>query len=558
MICYDENLKLASSNDKLYVVRKNSMLSYTLDSLAESVQSKPELIMTSYQGIFEYSGLAYSYDGTSIHSFESSLVRKCLLGHVFAFYRYDSLFYFIKNHLNKLSLIDESNTELFTFSGPYIFYDSSLFCIVDGSLTEFVLSTSECRTILHGLPPNISHFNLLRCDDQLAVVLADSHNTLHLSLSQPCAAYHDNKTHSYAYHDNKILRIILTDCFIFSVSASGTVSRLGLYSESRTVLFRFMGRFVDFVRHGTRLYLLSSVYFIIYDLASDTVVLSLPLPGFGTLSPVVLVPDSDTSLDLFKLKRNSTTVIGNSLECANNSLACAVGIIRDNLLFFADSSIFAQFVLPGTQNFISGEFVISVIRTGKKRMETRVYKASANKLVLYRTEQVERHPLNSIYCCLDMIYYRAGTSLYTSNAIGMMNELVSGVESVVCTGNELLVCLPKGVYDITSANYRLKQNKIEMFVIYNGIIVYSVESRVYYKWDDKPCDSGITEPYDLLIYEEYLWILHGAGGKQFILKCKLENGKLVVISKEQLPTACSRIVQPRVLQTSKNQVILLK
>lgn len=549
MILCDDNIQLLATEDEAYILRRNSMLLCNTSSFVYSEAQVPK------GRLVENNGRIYEYDGHAIRSFETGNVRSCDIGPVEGLFCHAGSFYFVKSDLGRRVLVNEARKTLVELpSSIFHFSEGFMYSVSEGSVVRTDLTDGSCQRLGCSLPSSARKL-LCRADrDGVLTVIADSHNVVHIHGS--------NSTHSYNWHDNKILSMVFVDDFLVTASDSGVVSRLNLYSEGRTVLFHFFGRFIGMVSRNNKIFLLSSLYFIVYDMSTDMVAHSGVLPGCGRYFNMDPLEESAEPSDVFKIKRKSCTVVKNSMEASRKDTTISsqvLGVVTEGMLFSADSSgIFGQFILQGKQNFISGEFLISIERR-KKMMTIRTYRIFTTRLVLVSERDAHKQPLTAAYVLGDSLYLRNNTDLYYLAPTGIPEIVENNVLQAVLAGSSLLVATDKGILDIPSRSYRLKQRRITSFGVCDGDIIFCIAGKaIYWGLESKLLVADLNEVCDIILSEGQLLVMHIHEGKKFLDAYVIDDDQPKLVSRSVLDSSCSKILNMNAFITGHKQLLIQK
>ncbi|KAI5169533.1 hypothetical protein PAEPH01_0796 [Pancytospora epiphaga] len=568
MILNDRNIKVIPSKEAIFVLRKNTAVSYKLpDFTKESSVFDSKLYRT-------IDGVIYGYSNGVVVRHGSADEIECGVGPVIEFVRVDGMFYFVKSKVNRMALVNQENRQISEFSrvfclfGRYLYYAESVENIgeesYEGVAYEIIrldVITSEVYKIgtVNG---NIIQMTAYHTEDGVDLVaLADCHNNLHI--------VNDGRRITYKWSSNKILDVVLTEEYAIIVSKDGRVAKFSVVRDERVFLFEYHGEFTDMCVFDGKLYFLSNVYFLVYDLGMDQMVYEdvLPRPSSYSLVAVDGAVDSQ-STDIFKRKKESRMEIFNSLNIHFDESSPLIGerenigFVNGDIMFLLGShGLRSQFILNSETNFISGNKLISVVYK-KTKIILQVYSIFVDKLVFLYKREIHKVALDAVYSGISEMYIRNGNGLFFVNDMGILEQVHDTDILEVCDLYGLKVLNSRGLFDVDTRKYICKQKQILKFCICGETLLFYVKDRGLYLYSLENASERIllgvfNGLIDLSKSEDMdcFYVLSNANNQKILGLYRLEKNEAILVEESVIEGCCTGILTKWAFVTQGKQIL---
>ncbi|KAI5152414.1 hypothetical protein ENBRE01_2813 [Enteropsectra breve] len=591
MILSDENKKLLVTNEVVCVVRENSTLFFkNTDSAIEGSANLLKNKKFSGKLLQCDDGRIYEYCNETVRSILRDESRSFAMGRVVSFYRHLGQFYFIRTNVNNLVLVNEMNEVLCEFS-QFLYFSSGVFYGLSGDrLVKLDVAIGKPEEVSFGSGiKNGSVCGLVGKTTPDGEIMAVSTKDNKIIVKS------GDKIFNYHWHSGRILAMEINEDDIISVGADGKIGRFGINLEKKECLFEYKGKYKDIKIHDNKIYLLTSISLIVYDLTTENVVSKEITTGIAKWHKMQLEAEPEEENDIFKLKRKSREEIPNIIgleypsldkmeliteKCAQATGAAITeecpdethrvehrinedyhwGALYGNVFMVRNRNSFSAFyILNQKLNFISGSFIIGceIRKTGLLFF---IYKIYQDRLVFVMKKELKNKDKNlpdNLFWIENRLYIQRSNEIYMVNDMGIQERVYSGnVTDINAEGKSVSVIDDKGVFDIIKKDYVLKQKKV---MIYRESLpsAFYIEGKGIYI--DSTCREMLLEKdgvSDFVIQNNKIYILHMEENKNYMTVFDIKTKSIV--DTKQLEISFSKIMYDDIYISSTGTLIKME
>jgi len=591
MLYGDKNMSLLLCSDKIIVSRLDSTIVYDTKSLNRDIAhislKSPRSFNSRIYDYFgnkmtSYSVLTDNLDGHEADASKSFIKeissKEFQLGNIKDFFKHEKTFFFIKSSKNSAySLLSGSSTSqnILDFSW-YCFSKNYIFIVVDQELIKINLETTEKECIMKlKIEPM-----MLTCeactDDGDLIAVTDRSNRIHIFCGETHRQYHwlSKKAENMSFYDD----------FIVVASKDGKLAKFHTKIHKIQMLCDFVGSFVDLKIENNKIHLLTDIQFLIFSLETENVVFSELLMPVADFSIVKFETSNENDKDVFNLKKQSRVEVHNCLGSfvrdhkskKTQASACdfSIGFANENYVFLFDpfGKKFSKFFsLESNTNFISRDRVFS-ISNRRKDVVVKIFTIAQDCLALekcVRFSSSEKLNIKKIFSIKDKIFFVSNNTIYRINKLNLIEEIKNEVDptKIKETENSGFVVDDKGIYDIHSNSYVIKQKKIIDFIFFRSMLIFYIESKGFYidTVERKLLleINGVIDVQKIVSFNEeagenveYLSAIYLDNGKYFFGVYDLNEDKsLELIRKSSISSNCHKILADGIFSTKTGQMI---
>lgn len=574
MILCDNNIQLVITTDAVRIMRSNSCVKYDIETFEK------ENIDTMHGMVREYETRLYEYIGDAIVSHKINETRDFPVGSITDFHKVGNEFYFVKNDINSMCVVDGRNTKVLSGFSQHFFDQECVFYMVEekNKIKQFYKHNFkngekvEVARIINDVVLFIANKDYL--------VYTNQNNEIHVLPIQ-----NDGPEIVYHYHSNKIKKLVFFKNYVISVGKDGKVVSFGLEHNEKRLLFLYEGHCLNMKVFANKVFLLTELFFKVFDLGTENEIYSEVLPLKSKYSHVKYVVREEERTDIFKSKKKSVITVSpikiaspvcKSIETSNleinettiltqETTSCekyCVAFTNNNYLFLvSENCLFSMFKLANNLNFITGNKLVSV-KTHKKKFTFSIFDICKDKLVLINELSFPSFVFDSVFYLNDIFYFRNANDIFTVSPItGFINILftASSPFSIFHNTSYLLILDSKGIYDVLEAKYILKQSKVSSFCIVDSYILFYISNQGLYINKSKQKQLLNLSILDIIYHNGLVKILHIVEGTgRLLTSYKLNKAELIKVSEECVDPLCSKIVYDNLFETIYNQLIYYK
>lgn len=592
MLYGDKNMSLLICNDKIIVNRLDSTIVYDTKSLNKDIAHTSLKFPRSFNGrIYDYFGnkmtsytvLANNLDGHEASAQKSFIKeissKEFQLGNIKDFFKHEKTFFFIKSSKNSaysLFFGNSTSQSILDFSCWYCFSKNYIFIVADQELIKMNLETMEKE---HLMKLKIEPV-MLTCkactDDGDLIAVADRSNKIHIFCGETHRQYHwlSKKAESMSFYDD----------FIVVASKDGKLAKFHTKIHKIQMLCDFVGSFVDLKVENNNIYLLTDIQFLIFSLETENLVFSELLMPVADFSIVKFEISRENDKDVFNLKKQSRVEVHNCLgnfvrghrTKKTQASACdfSIGFANENHVFLFDPfrKKFSNFFsLESNINFISRDRVFNICNR-RKDVIIKVFTIAQDCLALekcVRFSSNEKLNIKKIFSIKDKIFFVSNNTIYRINKLNLIEEIKNEVDptKIKEIENSGFVIDDKGIYDIYSKSYVVKQKKIVDFIFFRSMLIFYIESRGFYidTVERKLLleINGVIDIQKIVSFNEeagenaeYLSAIYLDNGKYFFGVYDLDEDKsLKLVRKSSISSNCHKILADGIFSTKTGQMI---
>lgn len=530
MILGDKNRNLLISSEHVIICRASSLIKYNKDFQKEYTNTTLYLPRS-------YNEKTYDFFNNKITSLQTLEFKEFNVGTVIDYVKVAKEFLFIKQTKKGLALANSKGLKLLDLNSLYHIEKSNLYYLEDKKINKINLITLEKNLVLElTKEPTIFCAAEISKSDHEAnsylVAFADSSNKIHI---------HNGKSYKiYHWMCNKILNLTINDEYVVAVSKSGDVAQFHTKLQKVEPLFKFNGEFLDLKVKDSKLYFLSTFEFIVFDFLTNSICFTenlIPEANFQTSILKKFVNYDET--DVFNIKRKTRIEIMNSLENKNcKSTSFITYSMASNVFIFdpIEKSIISIFKTDNQTNFVSDSYVFSIAQR-KSNYIVKIYDFYLDKLVLSRILDISTKSkilFKNLYFINNVLYVQTDKDLYVLSKLNILEPIIKLYpDSIVKRGNgSLFTCDKKGIFNICTKKYDVKQKGIQQFSFIDSKLVFYIETKgIYLDLPDRIQILEISNIIDMRVEKikesDVLFILyHHASGKFKLGQFAFENGEI--------------------------------
>lgn len=573
MLIGDTNKDILMCNGKIIITRLESNIIYDENDMNKQITEKHFKLPRSFNDkIYDYSSnkiTAYSVSEDKKQCLVEIISKEFNFGAVKDFYKTDKNFFFVKSTKpNKHSLFSKNSTanSILDFDMLYNFSNGFICALIDKTVIKMNLKTGQ-KVIMKELEVKPLQ---MRCEtsnelnqndgnnhslDNDIIVITDNSNRIHIFYKEIHRQYHwlSNKAESIAIHDD----------FVIVASKDEKIAKFHTKINKIQMIAEFMGSFISMKITNNKIYLLTSVQFLIYNLETENIVFSEFLLPWADFKVVKICPQNKQDEDIFKLKKQSIVEINNICGKYIRNFGCKIDAgnsIKSNSLigythlrgvFLYDwiSNKFASFFMVDSEiNFISENKLISCTYR-KRNMIVKLFTIYHEKLVLdslYTVSADKKLNIKNIFYIkeknTDKIFLLIEDKIFTINSLNLLEEIKHDLPILNIKQSEgtLEITDEKGIFDVFLKKYLLKQKKVLSHVKIGENLIINIEDKGLYVDNpdrklilDKKCiiDMQIIKKKiekDEEIEEDAIGIIYLEDGKYHSMICNFDNKKNIL------------------------------